>query len=125
MRRQYHLKKSENGFDAWDVHELIAATKDFTVFEIDLSDVIEFHENYWYQDEEGIPTCVSIVEHMKLVMDCDLSYPIILAADGSLMDGMHRVCKSHLNGLTKINAVQFIETPDPDFIDVGPEDLTY
>ena len=34
----------------------------------------------------------------RKIEETDLEYPIILAADGRVMDGMHRVCKALLEG---------------------------
>jgi len=125
MRKQYHLKKSKKGFFAWDVDKLIAKSKGLKAIDIQISDLYEFEQNYWYQDKIDKITCKSITNHIKLVLDCKLEFPIILAADGSIMDGMHRVCKAYLNGQKLIKAVKFDTTPEPDFIDILPEELSY
>lgn len=59
------------------------------------------------------------------MLDCDLAFPIILFKDGRVMDGMHRVCKALLNGLSEIEAVRFVEDPEPDYVGVHPDDLPY
>lgn len=41
------------------------------------------------------------------------------------MDGMHRVGKALLEGNKTIKAVRFEETPEPDYIDVKPDELPY
>jgi hypothetical protein len=42
------------------------------------------------------------------------------------MDGMHRACKAFIEGKETIKVVQFINDPEPDFIDVkNPDDLPY
>ena len=118
MRKQYYHKRSANGWLVWDVHNLVERSKNLPVFEIPISEISELSGDYWYQGDSDIPTCRSIVEHMKLVLECDLKYPIILAADGSVMDGMHRACKAYLNELSNIKAVRFKVTPKPDFINL-------
>jgi hypothetical protein len=45
-----------------------------------------------------------------------MTYPIILAADGGLMDGGHQVCKAWMQGHDKIMAVKFDVDPEPDYI---------
>jgi hypothetical protein len=35
-----------------------------------------------------------MLTHLQLIDEADLAFPIILSADGSVMDGMHRVAKS-------------------------------
>ena len=49
-------------------------------------------------------------------MIADLAYPIILAADGHLMDGGHRIAKQGLMGKTVIEAVQVEVDPELDSI---------
>ena len=72
--------------------------------------------DHWSRDEPG---------HMRLLEDADLSFPIILAADGEVMDGRHRVMKAALEGRQTIEAVQFEVDPEPDYVGVQPEDLPY
>jgi len=125
MRKQYHSKIVEGRRLIWDVDNLIVKSKNLTVIEIELSGIKELGQNYWYQGESDNPTCKSIAKHMKLAQECDLNFPIILASDGSVMDGMHRVCKAYLNGQESIKAVKFEATPKPDFIDIPLKELPY
>ena len=59
------------------------------------------------------------------MLEADLRYPIILSADGRVMDGMHRVAKAYLEGRETIQAVQFEVDPRPDYIGVEADDLPY
>lgn len=52
-------------------------------------------------------------------------WPIILAADGRVMDGMHRVARALMDGRATVDAVRFAKTPPPDLRNVQPEDLSY
>jgi hypothetical protein len=70
-------------------------------------------------------TCRRVVEHARLIEEVDLAYPVILSCDGRVMDGMHRVLKALMNGESHIHVVRFRTDPDPDFVDVNPEDLSY
>jgi hypothetical protein len=63
--------------------------------------------------------------YAKLINETELKYPIILSQDGRVMDGMHRVCKALILGLESISAVQFTIEPEPDFVNILPEDLPY
>ena len=85
--------------------------------------ILKLNEAYWFPDE--YPTTLQILEHIQLIEQADLTYPIILSADGRVMDGMHRVAKAKLQGDLKILAVQFEKTPVPDFINVDEDDLNY
>lgn len=49
MRKQYNLRKSEQGLKAWDVHLLIELSKDLPVKSILLSDIKEVNEPYWFE----------------------------------------------------------------------------
>jgi len=124
MRKQYHLKKTENGFNAWDVDLLIEKTRNFEIIQVSVNDVIQNNENHWYQSTEN-PSVSAILKHMKLVNKSKLDFPIIIDSNGIVMDGMHRVGKAYLQNLHYINAVKFSVIPVPDFIDINPDDLSY
>lgn len=123
MRKQYHFRKVENDTYIWDVDNLVAFTQHFKVKEIPLSDIKELEEAYWYPDT--YPTTQDILEHMQLIQQADLTYPIILCSQGRLMDGMHRVGKAKILGKDTISAVQFEIDPQADFINVDENDLIY
>lgn len=123
MRKQYHFRKIGNDTYIWDVHNLVELTKNFKVKEIPLSAILELEEPYWYADSH--PTTQEIIEHMQLIQDADLAYPIILCSQGRLMDGMHRVGKAKILGKESISIVQFDLDPKPDFINLDEDHLTY
>ena len=123
MRRQYHFRQVGQDTYIWDVHHLVELTKTFVIKKVTLADIRELNEAYWFPDQ--FPTTQQIIEHFQLVQDADLSYPIILCAEGRVMDGMHRVAKASLLKHGDILAVQFEQTPEPDFINVDEEDLDY
>ena len=125
MRKQYYFQPSKNGFYAWDVDKLVEKSKVFPQISIPLTQIKELDENFWYQGSDKIPTCRSFVEHMILVQETDLKYPIILSQNGRVMDGMHRVARALLLGQKEIMAVQFTKDPEPDYIDVQEDDLPY
>lgn len=125
MRKQYNLRPSKDGLRAWDVHRLIELSKNFPVKNILLSEIKEVNETYWFQDPSQLPTGVAILEHIKLMEEASLEYPIILCDKGRLMDGMHRVMKALQQGHIHIKAVQFETTPEPDFIGIPADELPY
>lgn len=125
MRPQYHFRKSPEGLCAWNVHRLVERTRDFTREKVPLSAIRELDEPYWSDDGAQRLTCRDVVEHARLMLDCDLSCPVILSSDGRVMDGMHRICKALLQGLDEVDAVRFNQDPEPDYIGVDPEDLPY
>lgn len=123
MRRQYHFRQVGQNTHIWDVHHLVELTKTFVIKKVALADIRELNEAYWFPNQS--PTTQQIIEHFQLVEAADLSYPIILCANGRVMDGMHRVAKASLLGHGDILAVQFAQTPEPDFINVDEDELDY
>ncbi len=109
LRPQYHRRPSPSGL---------------SVIDIPLVRIAELDTAHWYLPE-GVPTCRSVAEHCALILAADDRHPIILDADGRVMDGMHRVCKCLLAGRETIPAVQFENDPEPDFVGVQPDDLPY
>ncbi|MEH6808304.1 MAG: hypothetical protein V7651_05590 [Hyphomonas oceanitis] len=124
MRKQYHFRPSPDGFYAWDVDRLVQLSGPLALQAVGLEQIAELDEAYWFS-AGNIPSCRSIAEHFKLMMAADLQYPIILCAEGRLMDGMHRITKALALGQKTIPSVQFEETPEPDFTDIQPHDLPY
>lgn len=123
MRKQYHFRNIGQELYIWDVHYLLELTKNLTPKTVLLADIQELNEAYWFPDQ--YPTTQQIIEHFQLIQDADLSYPIILCAQGRVMDGMHRVAKASLLQHTAILAVQFEQTPEPDFLNMDEDDLDY
>ncbi|QER40493.1 hypothetical protein F2A31_12610 [Acinetobacter suaedae] len=123
MRKQYHFRQVREDTYIWDVHRLVKLTQNFMVKKVMLTDIQELNEAYWFPDE--YPTTQQIIEHIQLIQDADLNYPIILCAQGRVMDGMHRVAKASLLKHSDILAVQFEQTPDPDFINIDEDELDY
>jgi hypothetical protein len=125
MRKQYYFRPSANGFYAWDVDKLIEKSRGFSPIDVKLDQIKELDENFWYNGPNAVPTCRSIVDHVRLISEANLNYPIILSEDGRVMDGMHRVARALLLGLLEIGAVRFPRDPDPDYVDVREDDLPY
>jgi hypothetical protein len=123
MRKQYYFRASPRGLLAWDVDRLVNLTRDLPVRAVPLTEIREIDERV-FGDEEP-PTWRSFVGHVQLMEAAELKYPIILAADGAVMDGMHRVAKALRDGRPTIDAVQFSEDPPPDFVGRGPDELPY
>jgi hypothetical protein len=125
VRAQYHFRKSPDGLRAWDVRSLVEKGRTLIPKRVLLSAIVELDEPYWTDGHPQQLTFREIVEHVGLMLDCDLAYPIILSSDGRVMDGMHRVCKALLQGRQDIEAVQFADDPAPDYVGVHPDDLPY
>lgn len=125
MRKQYHLRLAGSDTHIWDVHKLVRASRNLPRLDVPLRDIAELDENWWYQQPGAVPTPRSLAQHMALVMETDLNHPVILCAEGRLMDGMHRAVKAVMEKREYISAVRFPVTPEPDFINVSLDDLPY
>ncbi len=123
MRKQYFFRPSERGLLAWDVDRLVRLSSALPVQRVPLSRIREL-EGLWTGDAER-PSWTEFIQHVALVQAADLAHPIILSATGDVMDGMHRVAKSVLEGRSHIDAVQFATDPEPDHVGRGPDDLPY
>lgn len=124
MRKQYYFHPSANGFFAWDVDRLVELSKNFDTKEVPVESIRELDEPRWF-DVDNPPTSREIIDHYRLIQEADLSYPIILSEKGRLMDGMHRVAKAVLEGKETVKSVQFEKDPEPDYVDVHPDELPY
>ena len=113
MRKQYRFWPSNRGLMAWDVQRLFDLSRELPRIRIRLQSISELDQVYWFDDEEEKPTCRKVLEHIQLINDVNLDHPIMLGADGRVMDGMHRVAKAVLKGLEEIEAVRFDSDPHP------------
>ena len=107
----------------WDVRRLVTLSRDLPPREVALASIRELEEPYWFSIEGAEPTCRAVIEHARLIDEADPWFPIILSADGRVMDGMHRVAKAVLAGRTTVLAVQFASDPEPDFVDKRASEL--
>ena len=123
MRKQYYFRASPRGVLAWDVDRLVRLTRHFPVRAVPLSAIRELDAPVFGEEEP--PTWRSFVAHLQLLDAAELAYPIILAGDGAVMDGMHRVAKALREGRPSVDAVQFLEDPPPDYVGRRPDELPY
>lgn len=123
MRKQYYFRPSSRGLLAWDVDRLVQLSSELPRQRVLLNRIQELDQVWSGDDEEQ--TWRALIEHMKLIDEADLSFPIILSSSGAVMDGMHRVAKAARQGLRDIAAVRFEEDPEPDHVGRGPEELPY
>jgi hypothetical protein len=124
MRKQYHFRPGSHGLRAWDVDRLVVLAESLPVVEVALAEIRELDEAYWF-DHGYAPTCRAVAEHARLINEADLRFPIILSADGRVMDGMHRVAKALIEQRASLPAKRFVQDPEPDHVGIAPEDLPY
>ena len=95
----------------WDVYKLWELAAGLPVKTVEIASFKELDLDCWFGGKA--PTMRQVGEHCRKIMNADLKYPVILNADGSLMDGGHRIVKSMILGQTSIKAVQFEQIPPP------------
>jgi len=123
MRKQYYFRGAGPDVLAWDVDRLVQLSADLPRRRVALDTIRELDEVWSGEDDP--PTWRAMLEHIRLMDEADLSYPIILSETGAVMDGMHRVAKAVRLGHRDIEAVQFVSDPEPDHVGLGPADLPY
>ncbi|MFI5734522.1 hypothetical protein ACIA49_30680 [Kribbella sp. NPDC051587] len=115
---QQHSRLVPGGRAFYDTERLWELAAGLPVEPVLIDDIKEFDENCWFGD--GPVTCRMVAQHVDRINKADLSYPVILSADGRLMDGGHRIAKAWLAGSTTINTVRFPTDPEPDYIKQDP-----
>lgn len=99
-----------HGEKVWCVPNLIARAKDLVPFDLPLA-AVYIGSEVW--TPEG--SVAGVASHMRRALDVDTSYPVILDAEGFIMDGWHRVLRALIDGATTIKAVRFVVTPPHDY----------
>lgn len=94
----------------YQVARLIELAKELEPFDVPLR-CICISTEIW----SPIKTARLLADHIKRVNDTNLEYPVIMDADGLIMDGWHRVVKALVEGRETIKAVRFEKTPSPDY----------
>lgn len=113
--RYTHTRVIGDQRHVWNVERLWELAAELPVIEIAVADISELEQDCWFSDTP--PTVRAVTEHCRRIMQADLRTPIILSADGALMDGGHRVARALLEGVDKLPAVRFATAPPPDVVE--------
>ncbi len=113
-----HSHPVPGGRAYWLTERLWAAAAGLPMIEVSIDEIAEFEQDCWFDGRA--PSCREVAEHARRIQRADLGHPVILAADGHLMDGGHRVAKAWLDGRRSVEAVQFTVDPEPDWLEPGP-----
>jgi hypothetical protein len=112
-----HSRPVIGGRGYWLTKRVWAEAADLPVHSVAIDSIAEFDRNCWF--DGGAPTCRAVAEHARRIQAADLAQPIILAADGGLMDGGHRIAKAYLLGHRTVPARRFLTDPEPDWVVPG------
>jgi hypothetical protein len=99
----------------WYIERIWQIASSLPVKDMLLADISNLDEVSWFGDSpDESPTCRRVADHAKRIYEAEFDYPVILSAEGWVMDGMHRVCKAYLLGWQTVKVVQFTQNPVPD-----------
>ncbi len=110
-----HSREIPGGRAVWNEETLWQAARHLEPRLVAIDSIPEFDQNCWFRRETP-PTCRRVAEHARRIFEANLDYPVILAADGRLMDGGHRIARAWTGGATEILAVRFATNPPPDLV---------
>lgn len=95
-----------SGGRTYNVYAAIALAKDMEVTKVEIRVL----------NRSGCSPCddnfMDFVSHVKSVLEADLTIPIIIADDGAIIDGRHRLAKAIIEGNDTIDAVIFENMPE-------------
>jgi hypothetical protein len=89
----------------YNVHAAIFLARDLEVKELSLDDLYISYSAPCENDFRDF------IAHCRLVIEADLSYPVLLNQDGAMIDGKHRLARAILDGHKTIKARRFISDP--------------
>jgi hypothetical protein len=99
--------------NVWIVNHLIWKARELPIIDYSIENIVLDDNLFWKLD-----TTRDFLVHYEKVSLANLDYPIILSAEGIVMDGRHRLMKAILEGRKSIKAVKFEITPEPDYVDI-------
>lgn len=111
--REKHTRPLASGRGLWWTDRLWALAAELPVTRVKLADLSELDQDCWFSPRHT-PSIREVAGHAKRIIDADPAFPIILCAEGRLMDGGHRLAKALIAGAEEIDAVRFPVTPEPD-----------
>jgi hypothetical protein len=109
-----HSRPVPGGRAFWWTEHLWRAAEGLPVHQVAVSAFPELDEDCWFDGRA--PTCREVAEHARRIADADLGFPVILASDGRVMDGGHRIARAWLDGSSAVDVVRFEVDPDPDWV---------
>ncbi|MFT4978483.1 MAG: hypothetical protein ACI8S6_004393 [Myxococcota bacterium] len=106
----------------WDIERIWALAAALPVEQLDIEAITGLDAVTWFFPGGDQPTVRSVAMHARRIMECDLSYPVILTEDGCVFDGMHRIARHLIEGHKTIPVQRFPTNPEPDRVIILGED---
>lgn len=112
-----HRRLIDGHMHIWQIDRLIEIASTMTVVQRPVSLLNDVLDEVCWFGGPALPTVRAVLAHARRVDVADLSHPIIISADGEIMDGIHRLAKADRDGHDTIDCVVFDVDPEPDAID--------
>jgi hypothetical protein len=112
-----YIEGDEHNLYFWKVRTLWKLSESMPVEHVPLDSFDWTNQNFQCESLSTPPLWRDIGDHTKKIMAADLQYPIVISAEGNIMDGMHRILKCYVFGLPTVKAVRFTVNPPPDHIE--------
>lgn len=111
----------------WEVERLWEEAQSLPVKRVPLTRLDDLDRVGWHGQAQhgGRLTIREVAEHARRIEAATFDYPILLSAEGHLLDGFHRLAKAYLLGTQEISAVQFEINPEPDRLRPLPDWLKH
>jgi ribonuclease HI len=97
----------------WNVDRLRDTSKDLPVKKLPLSSFDDLMDTDCWFDGKA-PTLRCVADHARRIYEADRTQPVLLSADGTLMDGSYRIAQAYILNQKELDAVQFETDPEPD-----------
>ncbi len=101
----------EHTGNVWKVGTLIDAASTLDTFSFDLNNISLENPITWHMSSVR-----DALAHLDRIHNANLSMPIIMRADGYIMNGWHRIIRAMSEEKKFILAKRFTENPKPDFV---------
>jgi hypothetical protein len=105
-----------DGHRAWHIETVWKAARGLPVVQVPVDDIREIDEDCWFGGGGNSPTVRAVVGHTRGILAANSDVPIILSADGQVLDGMHRIAKALLDGRPAVPAQRLAVDPEPDWL---------
>ena len=100
----------------WSARSLWEAASELPVEHVPLESFDWTNDNFRCDSLSKPPLWRDLGDHFKKMLAADLQYPIVISANGDVMDGMHRILKCYAFGFDSVKAVRFGQNPAPDIV---------
>ena len=111
-----YIESDETNDYYWKARTLWKLSASLPMEEVSLNSFDWTNDNFQCVSLSDPPLWRDVGDHAKQILAADLAYPIVISAEGNVMDGMHRILKCYAFGVPTVKAVRFKKNPAPDLV---------